>query len=286
MTLRRIVVSTALLAVLARLRRQQGHDRAAGRAHRVRGDARRAEAVEQQGRRQVGAAASRVAAGDRRCAHLCRRLRRPSRSVRRRDRRQSVVGQDGASADGRPRASATACSRSAPRTASCCCSMPRRATSGCGRRSAARCSRRRPSAPASSPCAPSTGGCAVSRRRTAATLWTVEQSLPTLTLRGNTAPRRRRHARDQRLQQRPRRRLRDRGRRSRVGSRRRESHGTQRARALGRRQRGLAGRRQRRLRRRAITAAPSASISRPVSCSGSRTCRRMRAWAPTSTTST
>ena len=118
------------------------------------------------------------------------------------------------------------------------------------------------------------------------TLWTVEQNLPSLTLRGNTAPRVAGTLVDQRLQQRPRRRLRDRERRSGVGSRDREPDGPQRARALGRRQRRPVESSATTSTSSAITAAPSASISRPASCSGSKTCRRTRAWAPTSTTST
>ena len=102
-TLRRIALSSALLAVLGGCAGQEGCERAAGRAHRVRGDARRAESVERQGRRRVRAVASRAAARHRRRANLCRRLRRPSRGVRRRDRRQGLVGEDAPAADGRPR---------------------------------------------------------------------------------------------------------------------------------------------------------------------------------------
>ena len=72
---------------------------------------------------------------------------------------------------------------------SCWPSMPRRARSAGAKRSAARCSRRRPSAQVSSPCELSMAACAASRPSNGSTLWTVEQSLPSLTLRGNTAPR-------------------------------------------------------------------------------------------------
>ena len=112
--------------------------------------------------------------------------------------------------------------------------------------------------------------------------WAAEQNLPSLTLRGNTAPRVA-GTRRQRLQQRPRRRLRA-GRRRRVGSRDREPDGPQRARALGRRQRRPLDRRQRRLRRR---------LPRPRRRHRPRDRRRFgsknvsySAWAPTSTTST
>ena len=117
-------------------------------------------------------------------------------------------------------------------------------------RSAARCSRRPRSAPASSPCAPSTGGCAVSLRANGCDALDRRAEPAGADVARQHRAAGRRHARRQRLQQRPRRRLRDRERRCRVGSRGRESDGPQRARALGRRQRGLAGRRQRRLRRR------------------------------------
>ena len=262
-------------------------DRAAGRAHRVRGDARRAESVEQQGRRQVGAVAARVAAGDRRRAHLCRRLRRPSRVVRRRDRRQGVVGQDGASADGRPRVRRRLARVRHRRRRSARCSMPRRATSAGGRRSAARCSRRRPSARASSPCAPSTGGCAVSRPTNGATLWTVEQILADADAarqHGAAASPARssisgfnngRVGAYEIANGDPAWEVADRESRRAAASSSAWSTSARACRSSATTSTSSA-----------ITAAPSASISRPASCSGSKTCRRTRAWAPTSTTST
>ena len=217
---------------------------------RVRSDARRPQVVERQGRRRVGAPAPRLAARDRRRADLRRRLTTASRRVRRRDRSQALVGQDRAAARGgaglRRRAARVrhdgrrSRSRSTPRPAQ---------------------ERWRQAIGSEVLAAPAIGSSVVVVRTVdgrlrgfsaanGSTLWTVEQNLPALTLRGNTAPRHRRHARRQRLQQRPRRRVRARERRAGVGGHDREPDRPQRARTARRRERGRANRRQRRLRRR------------------------------------